>query len=152
MIVLLYTIMAITKKIRRKKVSKALLKATTIAQVQVLKEGGASYRDIAAMLKIGQDSVAKYLKMKDKTVTELKSVIKRKQLIEDYQIADQARTRLEEGLDKASFRDTVGLWKIARDLQAPRWGGSTSTAIQININATKGDVSIVNDEVEKVEE
>ncbi len=130
-------------KIRNKKPSIALTRATKAAQVQVLKEQGASYRDIAAMLSIGQQTISDYLKMNDEVIGDLKSVIKRKQMIEDYHVADKARVRLEKGLDTANFRDTVGLWKIARELQSPRVGfGSTGNAIQININGLKGNVSI----------
>ena len=64
-------------------------------------------------------------------------------MFEDYQLADRARQRIEATMDKASFRDTVGAWKIARDLQTPRFGtGASGTAIQININAQSGNVSI----------
>lgn len=141
------------EKMRYNKPSKALDKAVQVAKVQLLHEQGSSYRDISAMLQMSQATVAKYLKLGNQEVKDMKATIKRKQMVEDYLIADKARQRLEQGVDKASFRDTVGLWKIARDLQSPRFGQQgTSNAIQININATKGDVSIVNDEVEAVQD
>lgn len=139
------------EKIRAVKVSKSLEKAAMVAKVQLLREQGSSHRDIAKALQMSTATVWNYLKIGNQEVKDIKTVIKRKQMVEDYLIADRARQKLEQGVDKASFRDTVGLWKIARDLQSPRFGQQgTSNAIQININATKGDVSIVNDEVEAV--
>lgn len=131
------------EKIRRNKVSKSLEKAINVAKVQVLHEGGSSYRDIALMLRMSSATVSKYLKITDEEVKAVKTTIRKKQMFEDYHVADKARQRIEATLDKASFRDTVGAWKIARELQMPRYGtGSGGTAIQININGQKGNVSI----------
>ncbi len=131
------------KKIKAVKISKSLEKATKAAQVQVLQEGGASHREIAMMLRMSTATVWNYLKFNDKNLKDIKAVIKRKQMFEDYHVADKARQRIEANMDKASFRDTVGAWKIARDLQTPRFGSSsTGTAIQININSQSGNVSI----------
>ena len=130
-------------KLRPIKVSTSLKKAVNVAKVQALHEGGASYRDIALMLRMSSRTISNYLKITDKQVKEIKTTIKRKQMFEDYQLADRARQRIEATMDKASFRDTVGAWKIARDLQTPRFGtGASGTAIQININAQSGNVSI----------
>lgn len=141
-----------SEKARAVKISKTLEKATMMAKVQTLSEGGASQRDIALMLRMSTATVWKYLKIKDEQVKDIKAVIRKKQLFEDYHVADKARQRIEATMDKASFRDTVGAWKIARELQQPRYGtGSAGTAIQININGIKGNVSIEDTSAEATE-
>jgi hypothetical protein len=114
-----YEYMQRIKKTRQTRTSRALEKATKTAKIQLLREQGATYRDIASMLKIGQQTVADCLKYSDQTVEKLKSFIKRKQLVEDYKVADKARIIIENKLEtgKTNFRDTVGAWKIARELQ-----------------------------------
>lgn len=141
------------KKVYRKKISRSLQKATKEAQVHVLREGGASYRDIANMLHIGQQTVADILKTSNEEMLKVKSIIQRKQMLEDYHIADIARQKIEKELPNANFRDTVGAWKIARDLQAQgRASSGSGNTVNVHIHQNKDNVVIASEEAEIIEE
>lgn len=120
---------------------------TKVATVKALREGGLSIRQVAETLGMGKSTVQKYEKLSDSDITQLKDAIKKHWLVKDFTIADKAYTKLDQKLDedKISPRDLVGLWKIARDHQ--RQNSVSGTAIQININSDKGNVSIESNEV-----
>ncbi len=117
-------------------------KSLRIAQVKALKSAGYSHRAIAKELHVSTGSIKKYLETTTETVSQYEDVIKKHQMIEDFKLAESARSHIEGKIDTADFRDLVGLFKIVREVARPAVNYTNNNQVNLQIVNDKNSIKV----------